>query len=66
MSSLRALSTHGLRDDGTLIVRSDKHRSLEANKDECLRKVLRLLTEAGKRALPVATSPEQLHRVETL
>ena len=59
-------SLYPCTNGGKLIVRSDMHRSLLANKEECIKKALRLLREAGQRALPVVTSPEQLEKVDNL
>lgn len=48
------------------VVKSELHRSLEANKQECLEKVVMRLKEAAEGAVPKPTSAEQFSRVERM
>ena len=50
--------------DDNVTITSQKHRSLEMNKQECLELLNELFEEARKASVPKVTSPEQRKRVE--
>jgi hypothetical protein len=49
-----------------LSVKSDSHRSQEANKEECLVRALEFIREAGRRVAPPPTSVSQIQKVQQL
>lgn len=51
---------------GELILRSDVHRSQEANKEDCQKKLLTFLGQIAKTVLPPSTCKEQVARVQIL